>query len=168
MWDWIYAGTPPSPPLPPSRGISISTQAERLGVSVSHTPQLCTWNCSHSRMAVNPHTCSHLRPAPLDCHLLACLCFIHQLMRVTQAEWAGGVETMSGPSDSHQNQFWNSWSSASVIWSCRCLVTFVFLLQSLWYLNQPGKWHMKNYRQMLEWELVKDSASFTEKWRDVV
>lgn len=47
-----------------SRDSCISTQAGRLGVcvSVSHSLQLCTWNCSHSGMAVNPHTCSHLRP----------------------------------------------------------------------------------------------------------
>lgn len=74
---------------------------------VSHTPQLCTWNCSHSSMAVNPHTCSHLRPAPLDHHLLACLCFIHQLMRLTQAERAGGLKKkitkQKKPTVSHQS-----------------------------------------------------------------
>lgn len=56
---------PLSPPPPHSQGLSVPTRAERLGVSAGHTPQLCTWNCSHSRLAVNPHTCSHLRPAPL-------------------------------------------------------------------------------------------------------
>lgn len=60
-----HPSRPPSPPPPPphSQGLSVSAQADRLGVSAGHTPQLCTWNCSHSRLAVNPHTCSHLRPA---------------------------------------------------------------------------------------------------------
>ena len=41
-------------------------------------------------MAVNPHTCSHLRPLPLVRHLLTRLCFIHQLVKLTQAERTGG------------------------------------------------------------------------------
>lgn len=72
---------PASPSFPGTQYFNTGREAGCIYTSVSHTPQLCTWNCSHSSMAVNPHTCSHLRPAPLDRHLLACLCFIHQLMR---------------------------------------------------------------------------------------
>lgn len=71
-------------------------------MTVSHTPQLCTWNCSHSSMAVNLHTCSHLRPAPLDRHLLDCHGFIHQLKRLTRAERKQAVKKKKNVSVSHQ------------------------------------------------------------------
>lgn len=110
MQGRVCTETPPGPLLLPSQGLSISTQPRRLDVetyiyiyicvSKSHTPQLCTWNCSHSSMAVNPHTCSHLRHVPLVCHHPTSFCCIHQLLRLTRAEKAGGWEKKARCQDS--------------------------------------------------------------------
>lgn len=120
-----HPSRPASPPPPPhSQGLSVSAQADRLGVSAGHTPQLCTWNCSHSRLAVNPHTCSHLRPAasPLATSSPAFVSSIisrgRQKAKKKKKEWCEKKESAAKERVSVSGQVW-SLLRASVTVSCQ-------------------------------------------------